>query len=295
MNQLSGLMAIFSAGHIFSEHSGLNPKKKNLKKVGAIHYAAHWLYGASEPTILRLVDWALSIKILTHTKIGKLILKVIVLSSWYFPYGIIVTTKAAENWIDFISKTESPKGARIAVGPCVCQKALNRWKEPVKKDITILYGADIYYHLNMGYELISAEQAKEILRDCHKAGLVHGIEFCFQSGKWNFVICNCDTEICAPTRVYLLTGKFHYKGPEIVEHDPAKCIGKAKCGQCLQRCIYSANHAAVDKIFFNAEKCLGCGLCVTTCRGYARDMVIRKDYRHDHQIPAEILLGSKLL
>ena len=284
MNQLSGLIAIFSAGHIFSEHSGLNPKNKNLKKVGAIHYAVHWLYGVSEPTILRLVD---------RTKIGRLILKAVVMCSWFFPYGIVVTTEAAENWIDFIVNTEGPKGARIAVGPCVCQKALNRWKEPVKKDITILYGADIYYHLNMGYELIPAKQAKKILRDCHKAGLVHGIEFCFQSGKWHFVICNCDTEICAPTRVYLLTGKFHYKGPEIVEHAPTKCIGEAKCGQCLRRCIYSANHAAGDAIFFNAEKCMGCGLCVTTCKGDTRSMVIRKDYRHGHQIPSEILLGSK--
>lgn len=291
MAPFSDLVSLLSTGHIFSEHSGLNPKENTLRKVGPVQYAVHWLYGVSEPVILRLVDWILSKKFITETKPGNLILKAIAVTSWYFPYGIVVTTKAAANWIDFIVNAEGPKGARLAVGPCVCQKALNRWKEPVKKDMTILYGADIYYHLDIGYELISAEEAKSILKTCHDAGLIHAIEICFQSGKWNFVICNCDSEICAPTRVFLLTGKFQYPGPEIVEHDPVKCIGKAKCGRCLQRCIYSVNQAVGDVIACHTEKCMGCGLCVATCKGEARAMSIRKDYRHDNRISSKILLG----
>lgn len=161
--------------------------------------------------------------------------------------------------------------------------------------MTILYGADIYYRLNMGFELITAEQAKSILKECHQAGLVHAIEFCFQSGKWNFVICNCDSEICAPTRVFLYTGKFQYPGPEIADHDQMKCIGKSNCGRCLQRCIYSANQAVGDKITYNADKCMGCGLCVTTCKGDARSMIVRKDYSHDHQIQSKVLLGNKYI
>ncbi|MBU0463572.1 MAG: ferredoxin family protein [Proteobacteria bacterium] len=291
LTQFSDLVSLFSVGHIFSEHSGLNPKEITLRKVGPIQYAVHWLYGVSEPTILRLTDWALSRKWLTNTKSGKLVLRAITAVSWYFPYGIVVTTKAAVNWVDYITNAEGPKGARLAVGPCVCQKALNRWKEPVMKDITVLYGADIYYHLNMGYELIAAERAKSILEACHQEGLVHVIEFCFQSGKWNFVICNCDSEICAPTRVFLHTGKFQYPGPEIASHDPVKCIGKDNCGKCLQRCIYSANQVSGDVITYHAENCMGCGLCVTTCKGEARSMSIRKDYHHDKRISSKILLG----
>jgi NAD-dependent dihydropyrimidine dehydrogenase PreA subunit len=290
MDNFTGLF--LSSCHIFSDHIGWNPKEATFKKVGPLQYAVHWLYGASEPLILRLVDWALSKKVLTDTKIGKMVMKIVALSSWYFPHGVIVTTRAAENWIDFIVQSEGPKGARLAVGPCICQKALNRWKEPIKKDLTVLYGADIYYHLNMGFELISAEQAKSILRGCHKAGLVHALEFCLQSGKWHFVICNCDHEICAPTRVYLHTGKFNYAGPEVVSHDEATCLGNDKCGICIDRCIYGVNQASGDAIILDMAKCLGCGLCTTTCKGNARRMIGRKDYKHNHQIPSHILLGS---
>jgi NAD-dependent dihydropyrimidine dehydrogenase PreA subunit len=289
-DKFSGLF--LSSCHIFSEHIGWNPKDVKFKKVGPVQYAVHWLYGVSEPTILKLVDWILSKKAITDTKIGNLFLKFIALSSWYFPHGIIVTTKAAGNWVDFIVQSQGPKGARLAVGPCVCQKALNRWQEPIKKDMTVLYGADIYYHLNLGYELVSSEQAKSILKECHEAGLVHALEFCLQSGKWHFVICNCDHEICAPTRVYLHTGKFNYAGPEIVRHDATKCIGKDKCGKCIDRCIYGVNRAVGESIALDIEKCLGCGLCITTCKGDARHMVIRADYSHDHQVPSNILLGS---
>lgn len=284
---------MMAGGHIFSEHSGLSPKKKErLRNVGPFQYALHWMYGVSEPILLRIVDRLVSSKFLTKTKTGKFMLKAIGYTSRYLPHGVIVTTEAAENWIDFITGTEGPNGARIAVGPCVCQHALNRWKEPCRKDITILYGADIYYNLNMGYELISAEEAKSILRECHQAGLIHALEFCFQSGRWNFVICNCDTEICVPARFYLYTGIFQYQGPEIVLHEVEKCLGPEACGKCLDRCVYDANKVENGAIVFNAHKCMGCGLCVTTCKGGARRMARRKGYAHDNQIPSDVLLGD---
>lgn len=285
------MLALLSSGHIFSDHVGMSGNR--IRRVGPIQYAVHWLYGVCEPTILRLVDWVLSQKVLTKTRFFRPLLKAVAAASRYFPHGVVVTTEAAGNLVDFIVNTEGPKGARLAVGPCVCQAALNRWKEPIKKDLVVLYGADIYYHLNRGYELISADQAKTLLHECHRAGLVHAVEFCFQSGRWTFVVCNCDTEICAPTRVYLLTGKFHYAGPEVARHDPEKCLGADACGRCLQRCIYGANRIAGDAVRYDAEACMGCGLCVSTCTGRARHMTERRDYRHNQQIPATVLLGPR--
>jgi ferredoxin len=280
---------ILTEGHIFSEHAGLSGTE--LRRVGPIQYVIHWLYGVSEPVILRIVNYILSIRFLTETVIGKKILYAIAAVSWFFPHGIVLTTGAAEKMVDFIERSEGPKGARIAVGPCVCQVALNRQQEPRMKDMVLLYGADIYYHLNMGYELISAERAKEILRECDAAGLVHAVEFCMNSGKWVFVICNCDDKICVPTRVFLHTGKMLFPGPEIVTHERDRCIGAEKCGKCMERCIASANSPGGDgKVVVDSEKCIGCGLCVGTCRGRARTMATRDDYRHDHQVPAERLL-----
>ena len=264
------LKVLLAEGHLFSEHAGLDGT--GLRKVGPVQYAVHWLYGVSEPVILRVVDFILRRRFLTETPIGKKILYLIAAVSWCFPHGIVVTTEAACRMIDFVEETEGPKGARIAVGPCVCQRAMNRWQEPSKKDMVLLYGADIYYHLNIGYELITAPEAKEMLKAFNRAGLVHVIDFCLQSGKWTFVICNCEDKICAPMRVYLHTGRIILPGPEIITHDLSSCLGAEKCGKCIQRCIFGVNISASDQtITLDTSKCMGCGLCVDTCPGIRLD------------------------
>ncbi len=212
----------------------------------------------------------------------------------YIPHGLIVTTEAAGRMIDFVVENEGPRGARLAVGPCVCQRALGKWQEPIKKDIVILYGADIYTHLDLGYEIIDADQAKAIIQKCADAGLTHSIDYCFQSGKWTFVICNCDTEICVPARVYLQTGEFFYPGPELAVHNVDKCQGKKACGKCLTRCQWGAVKEGSDgTIAFDKEKCLGCGICVSTCKGKAQTMIPRPNWQHENVITSRILLSDK--
>jgi hypothetical protein len=135
IDDFTTLTPILAVGHLFSEHVGL--EKKRLRKVGPIQYALHGFYGKFEPNILRLGDFLLSEKI-ADTRLGKLFLQASASAQPYLPYGIIVTTEAAENMLDFVVNTEGPKGARLALGPCVCQYALDRWKEPCKKDLVVL-------------------------------------------------------------------------------------------------------------------------------------------------------------
>jgi Na+-translocating ferredoxin:NAD+ oxidoreductase RNF subunit RnfB len=123
-------------------------------------------------------------------------------------------------------------------------------------------------------------------------GLVHEIDLCMQSGKWTFVICNCERDICITNRVYFQTGKLLWSGPEVATHDRSLCVGIDKCGHCLERCIFDANIIVDGKSELNLDKCMGCGLCVETCLGKARSMVRRKDYKHHDQIPVDILLGQ---
>ena len=65
-----------------------------------------------------------------------------------------------------------------------------------------------------------------------------------------------------------------------------------KCGKCIDRCIFDANVETDGRGVVNAKKCMGCGLCVSTCPIQARIIAVRDDYEHDHQVPAEILLGQ---
>jgi ferredoxin len=286
------LTAVLFIGHIFTEHVGFKPGE-GLRSVGPVQYLLHWVYAVLEPSLMRAFNFLLKVKFVTETKWGLRALNLLCKSGAIFPHCICVTTGAAERFVDYITEIEGPKGARLAVGPCVCQRALGCRKEPYIKDMVVLYGADIYYHLNVGYRLISADEAKAMLKEFEREGLVHFLDLCMRSGKYVFVICNCDTEICPGPRIYRLTKKFLWPGPEILKHDPARCIGPEKCGKCLERCIFDVNTVVNGEIVVDYNKCMGCGLCIDTCMGKARSMAVRDDYAHEHQVPAGVLLEGR--
>ncbi|PKL36265.1 MAG: hypothetical protein CVV44_18810 [Spirochaetae bacterium HGW-Spirochaetae-1] len=261
--------------------------------IGRIHYFFHWLYGKYEPQVLILTDRLMGIKLIYGNPLGRAFRKLIAIMAHFLPHGIIVTTRAASNLVRYIeSLPGTDEGPRLAVGPCVCQMSLDRWKEPSCKDIVVLYGADIYLHLDRGYRIIDAEEAVEILETCRDAGLVHALDFCMQSGKWHFVICNCDSEICVPVRVYCATKKMLYPGPEAVSLNKQKCLGPKKCGKCIAACMFMANYISEGIVYADAKKCMGCGQCVRVCRGNAREMIPVGKYKHDHVIPMDILIKT---
>ena len=262
-----------------------------LIPIGRIHYVLHWLCGKYEPWILRLMDWFLSKKIITDTPPGRALLTLLVSTAHYLPHGIIVPTASAVNLVMLIESLQGEENApKLAVGPCVCQKALDRWQEPSCKDIVVLYGAAIYLHLNLGYRIIDADEAVAILERCRDAGLVHSLDFCMQSGQWHFVICNCDRDICVLVRTFQITGKMIYAGPLIVKQDKEHCLGPEACGQCVNICMFGANSIRDQVIHVDSRKCQGCGQCVRVCRGNARTLVRRARYAHENVIPAQVLL-----
>jgi len=273
------------AGHIRLTNDGFEPAGR-----GQVFF--HTIYAHIEPLILKITDFLLTKRLMTDTRLGRSILHFIAWASCLFPYGLVVSTEAAMRLVEYIDATEGPKGARFAVGPCVCQRSLKRRKEPYCKDLVLLYGADIYQYMLIGYKVIAAEEVKEILTACRDKGLVHSVDFCMQSGRWTFVICNCDKDICVLVRTYLFTGKFIYGGPEIVSRDSGKCLGAKACGACVTSCIFGASSLKGDAVALDLQRCMGCGQCVRTCRGSARAMKPREGYAHDDIISAKILLGS---
>lgn len=270
-------------------HVSLSGRK--LGGVGPVQYLMHKIYAVMEPPILRITDFLVSSSFIKGNGFGRALMRLIATASHYLPHGIVITTDAAGRFLEYIEKLEGPERARIAVGPCVCQRAIGKWEEPTIKDIVILYGADIYTHLKLGYILITAREAKKILVKSRDAGLIHSIEFCMQSGRWTFVICNCDRKICVVTRTYFLTGKMIYPGPQIVSSNGARCRGEKKCGKCIPVCMFGAISSTGKRPVTDYDQCMGCGLCVHACGGTARSMKNRAGYAHDALIPADILTG----
>jgi hypothetical protein len=260
-------LAVASFGALLG-HVGLG--EQGLVRVRWLQYALQWVYAVTEPTILRITDWLITRPWITGTRPGRALLQAITIASHLLPHGVIVTTPTAVCLARFLEDQEGPKGARLAVGPCVCQHALGRWQEPVCKDVVLLYGAEIYGRLQRGYRVIDADEAAAIFRRCGDDGLVHSVDFCMQSGRWSFVVCNCDAEICVLTRVHDLTGRFLYPGPERAVHDPSACRGALSCGVCSEACIFGACVVEGDEVEILDERCLGCGRCAERCEGALR-------------------------
>jgi NAD-dependent dihydropyrimidine dehydrogenase PreA subunit len=273
------------------------------ESVSFFRYLLHYIYGANEPALIRqasqICDGIEAAK--TQEERQKKVNQFITLSSSKLtrslPHALTVSHNAAKNVMDFAYNVEGPRGARIAVGPCVCQVAQKKYPngvtEPEIKDITLFYGADIYNDLGAGYREITADEAKQILDDCHKKGYIHQALYCYNSGAGLFVMCNCDDQACGVIRGYNLTGSGVQKGPEVCSRDETKCLGVEKCGKCVERCRFHVNTIIDDKVVFDPSKCMGCEVCVATCKGNARSMIEREDYEYEQIMSKKLLLAGR--
>ena len=266
------LLAALLVGHLFSTYG-------QVQEVGRLHYWVHATYARLEPIVIRAADFMVSSPFFTKNPVGRALLRLISRTNVLLPHGVVIPTASAIRILRDIEK-HSPGEAHIAIGPCVCQKNLNRYREPTQKDMTIWYGAEIYQRFfSEDYRFIGADEAALLLREFHERGLTPVAEFLMQSRKWMFVICNCDTEVCCPTRIYNAVGLSLYPGPFIAVQELERCLGPDQCGACLKRCHFKANVISENKVALDPSRCLGCGLCVTTCQGHARRLQPRPGYR----------------
>jgi ferredoxin len=246
--------------------------KGDLVRAGKIQVMLDTFYARNEPTIIRTLDATTRLFLKLR---ARPILKVLSrMLGVVFSTGEVVTTERALSFIDAISGLDRTE---IAVGPCMCQKALNRRRGSYLKDMVVLYGAEAYKHAYPAeYESVMPERAKVLLREFHDEGLIPTFFACLRSEGWIYAICNCESEICFPFRAHQAAGAVMYAGPDIVKFNPDDCIG---CGTCVERCHFAANTMVDGKGQIDLSKCYGCGLCVATCKGRARSMLARPGYR----------------
>jgi NAD-dependent dihydropyrimidine dehydrogenase PreA subunit len=173
-------------------------------------------------------------------------------------YGQVVPLEDAEKILDMVQSV-----TRVA---CVCRSVSAGIKNA---RYCFMLGIDPentgidYADLHASLETISHAEAKELLREFDREGLVHSV--------WTFKapfiggLCNCDHD-CLAYRIQVSSDLMDimFKAEYLAFVDPESCIG---CRNCLRLCQFGAIEysAANARCSINPLKCYGCGVCRSGC------------------------------
>ncbi|MFC1975441.1 ATP-binding protein [Chloroflexota bacterium] len=164
---------------------------------------------------------------------------------------------------------------RFAVAPCICRRharmAGGGCDAPEESCLVFGEFADYYVRSGRGRSLDRSE-VMEILTRADAANLVLQPTNSRAIGA----ICCCCGCCCG------ILGELqrHPKPSEIVASsfiarlEPEICQG---CWDCLERCQMQALAEEGDRVTLNTDRCIGCGLCVSTCPDGALTLVRKPD------------------
>jgi Pyruvate/2-oxoacid:ferredoxin oxidoreductase delta subunit len=152
---------------------------------------------------------------------------------------------------------------------CSCRAKFGKCIEPMEGCIGINDDARESIE-KYGAKNISAKEALESLKRTYDAGLVH-MAYLFAGKDKVERICSCCSCCCHSLSAALRFGYSDhvFSSKYIANQDQDKCID---CGQCVDRCQFSARAMLEDKLSYSENKCFGCGLCLETCSENAISM-----------------------
>jgi len=87
----------------------------------------------------------------------------------------------------------------VALGPCTCRAVFKNCDNPI--DVEIMLGPTRHIFLEAmprDFHEITKQEARDILKDCHRRGLISTIIKCRQDF---YAICNCCSCCCVPLRL----------------------------------------------------------------------------------------------
>ena len=159
----------------------------------------------------------------------------------------------------------------VAIVPCICRTWMKHAQKGCDKPVEtcFMFGSHAHYYVENGMgRYVDREEAREILRHNDEAGLVIQP---FNSQKVGGM-CSCCGDCCGmlrslkkqPRPAAAVQSNFFAR---VVEED---C---ASCETCLDRCQIEAIRMVEEKAVIDLDRCIGCGLCVTTCSTGALELV----------------------
>lgn len=161
------------------------------------------------------------------------------------------------------------------VNECICKKKQGLLDNPCEKPTEVCMGLNsepgYFENHPLGGRVISKEEAYEILRKSEKAGLVH-MTANLESGHG--YICNCCGCCCGLLQAVKMGIPNVVNSHYYAQINPDNCDGCAICAE--ERCQVNAIEEGKDTYKIIKEKCIGCGLCVSTCPTEAIQLIHKK-------------------
>ena len=157
-----------------------------------------------------------------------------------------------EETLKLIEESEK----NLYVLPCNCKAVAMNCSKPI--DVCIQFEEGINTMADRGWgKKITKDEAKEIIKEANKAGLMH-------TSETDSAICNCDGCCCYPIRAskILKTKNEWPKKIHKINWDKEKCID---CGKCTKICNFEAFYKNNKVVEFNEDKCCGCTICKDNC------------------------------
>ncbi len=181
------------------------------------------------------------------------------------------------------------KNARsFMANECICKKEQGLLDNPCDKPLEVCMAfapiTGVFEDTPTG-RVISREEAYALLNKAEEAGLVH-LTWNIENG--HFFICNCCGCCCGVLRSINELGlsasdvinSYYY-----AEIDPDECTA---CGTCMdERCQVRAIEEDGEAYRVIRERCIGCGLCVSTCPSEAVKLVRKSEEEIESPPPDE--------
>jgi Pyruvate/2-oxoacid:ferredoxin oxidoreductase delta subunit len=189
------------------------------------------------------------------------------------------------NWRDSCKDINSDTAPIGSYGRQADQQSANRPYKPTHKPLEVCLSYRITPETEAEHPYarrISADEGAAIARRSDRAGLIHTRN----PGGY----CNCDVRWCYLFRARAArsarcgaTGNVDLDpsgwltGAYIVAHDEAACTN---CLRCVQRCQFEVfcapdTGAGLDVLTTESARCIGCGVCVSSCPAGALSLVKR--------------------
>jgi len=153
----------------------------------------------------------------------------------------------------------------LALTNCACRISVAGCDKP--KEVCLIFDGMAEFLVERGFaRQINKEEGVKVLDQAEAAGLVHTSN---NSAEKANLICNCCPCCCTVLRGRTQLGHEHAFEPSRFEArvDDGSCTGCAACAD--ERCPMKAIEMKDGIAVVNADKCIGCGLCVTACTAEA--------------------------